>query len=154
MESNEVVIDDALLLQDRLMRSLHRNKDGHLAANRESHKTSISTEHNIATLYVYSIDDDGAYMLHEHYIFSHQPLSYKEWLALVIRECFELDAEKADSYHGVYGWLTNHLRITPMRTGDLFIKIDGEGATGVRLTFDSRKNKRNAHKEKKSKSRR
>lgn len=149
----ETVLDDAHLLQDRLVRSLHRNPDGHLATTREQHVASVLKEHNIATLYVYTVDEDS-YMLHEHYIFSHHPLTYRQWLTLVVRECFKLQETKTESYYGVYGWLTNHLQITPMRTGDLFIKIDSEGATGVRLTFNPRAPKPDAHKETKQTPRR
>jgi hypothetical protein len=38
----------------------------------------------------------------------------------------------------VYGWMTSFIRITPLRNGDLFIKIDKDGATGVRLAFSPR----------------
>lgn len=150
---SEQVLDDSILLQDRLLRSLHRNRDGHLASTRETHVQSILDEHNIATLYVYTADADS-YMLHEHYVFSHDPLSYKEWLKIVVKECFKIEADKSDTYYGVYGWLTSHLKITPMRTGDLFIKIDSEGATGVRLTFDSKTTKRNAYNKANKKTRR
>ena len=153
MESNEEVLDDSELLQDRLLRSLHRNKDGHLASSKKTHLESVDSGHNIATLYVYTFQDDS-YMLHSHYVYSHEPLQYKEWLDLVVRECFAIEADKTEAYHGIYGWTTGFLRITPMRNGDLFIKIDDDGATGVRLSFNPRTGKRNAHKEKKQKTRR
>lgn len=153
MYADDTVLDDSVLLQDRLLRSLHRNRDGHLSATRESHIQEITDEHNIATIYIYTADADS-YMLHEHYVFSHDPLSYKEWLKIVVRECFKIEADKSESYYGIYGWLTSHLKITPMRTGDLFIKIDAEGATGVRLSFDTAKAKRNAHNKTKQKTRR
>lgn len=152
LDVSETLLDDPMLLQVRLIKSLHRNRDGHLSASRKGHVESVSNEHNVATLYVYTVDGD-AYMLHEHYVFSHEPLQYKEWLQLVVRECFALEDNRSDTYYGVYGWLTNRLRITPMRTGDLFIKIDAEGATGVRLSFNTGKDKPNAHKEKKQKQR-
>jgi len=151
--NSDAPLDDAMLLQDRVLRSLHRSPDGHLAASRKAHKESVLDTHNVATLYVYTKEDDG-YTMHEHYVFSHQPLQYKEWLEVVIKECFQLEANKSEIFYGVYGWLTGHLRITPMRNGDLFIKIDAEGAKGVRLTFDPRKNSRRAHNEKKSKTKR
>lgn len=151
---SESVVDDAMLLQDRLLRSLHRNRDGHLAASRKTHFESVLEAHNIATLYVYTSDDIDSYMVHEHYIYSHTPLSYSEWLELVIFECCKLEDNKSESYYGVYGWLTSQLQITPMRTGDLFIKIDSEGATGVRLTFNSAETKRDAHNKEKPKARR
>ncbi len=91
-------------------------------------------------MYVYTKEPDG-YALHQHYVFSHESLSYKEWLKIVVRECFRLEDNASEIYYGVYGWLTNHMRITPMRTGDLFIKIDSEGVKGVRLTFNTRKDK-------------
>ena len=147
--SHDVVIDDAILLQDRLMRSLHRNSDGHLAASKKGHNDSVLSTHNIATLYIYTVDSDEAYMMHSHYIYSHDPLSYRNWLTLVIAECFKVEDNKSDTYYGVYGWLTGFMRITPMRTGDLFIKISEEGAKGVRLAFNTAKNKHEAYKKKK-----
>jgi hypothetical protein len=153
LATKDTVLDDSILLQDRLLRSLHRNREGHLASSRETHKTAIETEHNIATLYIYTADNDS-YMLHEHYVFSAEPLSYKDWLKIVIRECFRIEEDKSETYYGVYGWLTSHLKITPMRTGDLFIKIDSEGATGVRLSFDTKEAKRNAHNKTHKKTRR
>jgi hypothetical protein len=148
MASDSTVIDDSVLLQDRLMRSLHRNRDGHLSGSKKGHSDAVLETHNIATLYVYTADSDS-YMLHEHYIFSHTPLSYADWLKLVIRECFKIEESRSDSYYGIYGWMTNFLRITPMRTGDLFIKIDSEGAKGVRLTFNTGTDKYEAHNKKK-----
>jgi hypothetical protein len=150
--NDDSVLDDSELLQDRLLRSLHRNIDGHLSGSKKSHFESIDDTHNIATLYVYTFQDDS-YMLHTHYVYTHEPLRYKEWLQLVIRECFAIEADKTDVYHGIYGWVTGFLRITPMRNGDLFIKVDADGATGVRLSFNPRTGKQDAHKEKKSKSR-
>lgn len=151
--NEESILDDSELLQDRLLRSLHRNTDGHLAGSKKLHLESIEETHNVATLYIYTLDKD-TYMLHTHYVYSHEPLSYKEWLELVVRECFAIEEDKTDAYYGVYGWSTGYLRITPMRTGDLFIKIDADGATGVRLSFNPRTGKRNAHKETKQKSHR
>lgn len=153
MDASEVPLDDSILLQDRLLRSLHRNRDGHLAGSKKQHFDSVLETHNIATLYVYTADAES-YSLHEHYVFSHDPLSYKEWLDLVINECFALEDAGLRTYFGVYGWLTNYLRITPLRNGDLFIKIDSEGATGVRLTFNSGKNKHEAYNKAKQKAKR
>lgn len=150
MDASDAPLDDSVLLQDRLLRSLHRNKDGHLASSKKAHFGSVLETHNIATLYVYSANEEF-YALHEHYVFSHEPLSYKQWLDVVIRECFALEDAKLETYYGVYGWLTGYLRITPLRTGDLFIKIDSEGAKGVRLTFNTGKNKHETHNKKKSK---
>lgn len=132
------------------MRSLHRNRDGHLAGSKKTHIQSVEDEHNIATLYVYTVEDEF-YSLHEHYVYSHEPLQYKQWLELVVRECFKLEDNASDAYYGVFGWCTGKLRITPMRNGDLFIKVDSEGATGVRLSFDSGKNKHGTHKKAKQK---
>lgn len=146
--NDETIVDDPLLLQDRLMRSLHRNKDGHLAGSKKDHADAVLTTHNIATLYIYTVDSN-AYMLYEHYVFSHDPLTYQEWLALVVRECFKIEEAKSSTYYGIYGWLTNYMRITPMRNGDLFIKISDEGAKGVRLAFNTGKNNNEAHKKKK-----
>lgn len=143
MPSTEVVLDDEVLLLDRLMRSLHKNSDGHLSSHPRGHQQAISSAHNIAVLYVYTLDA-GAYMMHEHYVFSHEPQTYKQWLKLVLQECETLH-ESNENVYGVFGWLTSFMHITPLREGDLFIKIDKEGARGVRLTFSTRKSKRNAH---------
>lgn len=151
MESvEENVLDDSELLQDRLLRSLHRNRDGHLAGSKKTHEESIDESHNIATLYIYTVED-ATYMLHTHYVYTHEPLTYKEWLKAVIRECFAIEDDKTDAYYGIYGWCTGFLRVTPMRNGDLFIKVDSEGATGVRLSFSPRTGKRNAYNKTKSK---
>lgn len=133
---DDVVLDDSGLLLDRLLRSFHKNKDGHLAAGPRQHQESISETHNIAILYVYTLEA-GAYMLHEHYVFSHEPLTYKQWFKLVVSECHAIEDSDMKNFHGVYGWQTNYLQITPLREGDLFIKIDKDGARGVRLSFST-----------------
>lgn len=149
----ELILDDDGLLADRLLRSLHRNTDGHLSSSVRDHRESVLASHNIAVLYVYTVADD-AYMLHEHYVFSYETLSYEQWLLVAYAECKLLYTNPVKDFHGVYGWQTSYLRITPLRNGDLFIKIDKEGVTGVRLTFGPVSNKFDAHsKEKASKKR-
>ena len=140
------MLDDGGLLLDRLLRSLHKNSDGHLSGHPRGHKQAISPAHNIAVLYVYTLEA-GAYMMHEHYVFSHESQSYAQWRVLVLKECLALERSDAKNFYGVFGWLTSFLHITPLREGDLFIKIDKEGAKGVRLSFGPRKSKRNAHAE-------
>jgi hypothetical protein len=66
-----------------LLRSLHRNIDGHLAGSKKTHLESIDDTHNIATLYVYTFQDDAYMSSHMHYVYTHEPLRYKEWLQLV-----------------------------------------------------------------------
>jgi hypothetical protein len=145
MDFDDIVVDDGALLADRLVRSLHQNNDGHLAINQKAHESSIEEHHNVAILYIYTSFDDG-YVLHEHYVYSVDSLRYKEWKKIVIDECNKLELNKGDEWLGVYGWATAHIQVTPLRTGDLFIKIDKEGARGVRLTFDTRKTKRSSRK--------
>lgn len=134
--TRELVLDDGGLLVDRVLRSLHRNKEGHLSAHQRKHIQAIETSHNVAVLYVYTVEDDS-YMLHEHYVFSFKPCTYKRWFQIVQEEMERLRENMPDNFYGVYGWLTSYLQITPLRTGDLLIKIDAEGASGVRLTFGS-----------------
>jgi hypothetical protein len=145
MDLDDIVVDDGALLADRLVRSLHQNADGHLAINQKAHEASIEDGHNVAILYIYTSFEDG-YVMHEHYAYSKDSLRYNEWRKIVIEECKKLDRNKGDNWLGVYGWATAHVKVTPLRTGDLFIKVDKEGARGVRLTFDSRKTKRSPRK--------
>jgi hypothetical protein len=142
---DNIVVDDSDLLADRLVRSLHRNPDGHLSASQQQHKDSVEITHNVAVLYIYTVDA-GEYMLHEHYVYSDEPLSYNAWVDVVNDECLRLTENADKSFVGVHGWTTAHLKITPLRTGDLFIKIDIDGARGVRLTFDSAKTERKTRK--------
>lgn len=146
----EIVLDDDDLLRDRLLRTLHKNRDGHLCANEKGHEQAIQVHHNAGTLFVYSRESDGAYTLHEHYIYSEYPLDYKQWKTQVIAEA-ERVVDNNELVVGVYGWLTTAIPITPLRTGDLFIKIDKTGAHGVRISFDSAKVRRKARNEKTAK---
>jgi hypothetical protein len=141
---NDVILDDDDLLKDRLLRSLHRDANGHLAANRQHHENAVDGTHNVAILYVYT-HESRIYTLHEHYIYSAEPYSYKGWRLIVNDEIAKLVKASIKDFYGIYGWLTSTVHITPLRTGDMFIKIDSSGARGVRLTFDSRKDKREAH---------
>jgi hypothetical protein len=138
----EVVLDDDDLLRDRLLRTLHKNVDGHLAVDREAHKTAVADNHNAATLFVYTEEPD-AFTLHEHYIYSDKPLTYKQWNVNVQKEAHKILAN-LKTLHGIYGWLTTNIFITPLRNGDLFIKVDKNGAHGVRISFSPRKDKRKA----------
>lgn len=138
------MLDDEVLLMDRLLRSLHKNSDGHLSSHPRGHKQAVSNAHNIAVLYVYTLEA-GAYMMHEHYVFSHKSQTYDQWRKIVLEECQSLHRSGNENIYGVFGWLTSFMHITPLREGDLFIKIDKEGARGVRLTFGSGKSQRNAH---------
>lgn len=141
----DVVLDDSILLQDRLVRSLHRNNDGHLAGSHRGHETD--RDHNVAVLYVYTRDPDGLYTLHEHYAYSEKSLNYKEWCKYAHEEARKIAQQYSKKdLHGVYGWNTAFIQITPLRTGDLFIKIDEKGAHGVRLSFGSRTSKRQTRK--------
>lgn len=139
--TDALILDDGDLLRDRLLRSLHRNRDGHLAASARRHADQVSPMHNIAVLFVYTTHG-AAYSMHEHYIFSHDARPYRDWLRLVYAELDKLQRLDDGTLHGVYGWMTSVMRITPLRTGDLFIKIDSSGATGVRISFSAAKDKR------------
>jgi hypothetical protein len=143
----EGILDDDDLLKDRLLRSLHRNNDGHLAVQVKHHEKAVTESHNAAVLYIYT-RDGRAYTLHEHYVYSFDPRNYKEWNDAVKKEIERIILSKPKDWHGVYGWLTSTIVITPLRTGDLLIKVDKDGARGVRLSFDTRKAKHEAHKEK------
>lgn len=134
----DIVYDDSDLLADRLLRSLHRGKDGHLASAHNVHKAGVADEHNVAVLYCYTFDD-GLYTLHHHYVHSETPLTYKKWSDLALSEAKRLHRNSGPNFQGVYGWITSRVQITPLHTGDIFIKIDEEGARGVRLSFSSRK---------------
>lgn len=140
---DDIIVDDSELLMDRLVRSLHRNTDGHLAGNQQGHKESIELNHNVAVLYIYTVHEDG-YELGEHYIYSSEPRTYKSWLEAVNEEIDTLVDEADKTFLGVYGWATAHVKITPLRNGDLFIKVDKTGARGVRLSFSSKPNQRTA----------
>lgn len=151
---DEAVSDDGALLLDRLVRSLHRNKDGFLAPDERSPKHHIDSWHNAICLYIYTADEDGLYTLYTYYVFGgFEPHSYEEWKAIAFDAIDELNDKAEANFHGVYAWSTTTIRMTPIRTGDLFIAIDANGVRGVRITFDSRKDKREAHKGKKSKAR-
>lgn len=142
----DTVYDDEVLLADRVLRSLHRNQDGHLAPH-QRHKESVLGDHNVAILYLYLVEDD-AYVLGEHYVFAPDAVSYDHWRRIALHEVKSIYKQAGKELYGVYGWITGKIQITPLRTGDLFIKISKDGATGVRLTFSPRKIKRKTHSEK------
>lgn len=146
---DETILDDSVLLADRLLRSLHRNNDGHLGPNNNRHKDAVDGRHNVAVLFVYTKDQEE-YTLHEHYLHSAVPLSYKKWHVAVLTEVKQVIRHSGKNLHGVYGWSTAVVPITPLRTGDLFIKIDKDGARGVRLAFNTREAKRASRHEKKT----
>lgn len=138
---DDLVTDDGALLLDRLVRGLHRNKDGFLSANEKNPKHSIDEWHNAVCLYIYTIDDD-LYTLNTHYVYGGRDShTYDEWCAIANAEIDRLNLESGSNWHGVYGWSTTTIRITPIRNGDLFIAIDAEGARGVRISFSPRANK-------------
>lgn len=142
---DEVISDDGALVLDRLVRGLHRNDDGHLAINEKAHKKSVEENHNAACLYIYT-KDAGLYTLNTYYVYGgDNPNTYEEWREIVNTEIDSLNKQAGPNWHGVYGWNTTTIRITPMRTGDLFVAIDADGARGVRLAFNTRKDKREAH---------
>jgi hypothetical protein len=148
---DEAVSDDGALLLDRLVRSLHRNKDGFLAADERSPKHHVDDWHNAICLYIYTTDEDKLFTLNTHYVFGgFKPHNYTEWCAIAFSAIDELNKQAELGWHGVYAWSTTTIRMTPMRTGDLFIAVDVNGVRGVRLSFNSRKAKRETHKSKKS----
>jgi hypothetical protein len=149
----EEILDDSDLLRDRLLRSLHRDQNGHLAASRREHKNSVADQHNVAVLFLYSKEDE-AYTLHEYYMHHPKPANYWSWRRIVVEECKRLYRNRNwATWHGVYGWFTTFIQITPMRTNDLFIKVDATGATGVRLSFNRRGTQHETRTAKKAKQR-
>jgi hypothetical protein len=141
---DDVLVDDSALLGDRLVRSLHKSPTGHLSTNPKNHRDYIMEEHNVAILYVYTGTEKVGYEMHEHYIYSDLPCSYTEWGRMVAQEGRRLERQRVSNYLGVYGWQTGRVHITPLRNGDLFIKIDEQGAHGVRLSFGPRTAKQTA----------
>jgi len=150
VDADDLVLDDGALLADRLLRSLHRNDDGHLGPSYKHHENIIDPLHNVAILYVYTVEDD-AYSMYEHYVYSHDSHTYRQWRMIAHDEVDRLNKHATATFYGVYGWSTGRIQITPLRTGDLFIKIDKTGARGVRLTFGSREDQHAARKEATSK---
>ena len=143
----EAILDDDDLLKDRLLRSLHKNNHGHLSTTSHNHEKSVQAGHNACLLYIYTKQTD-AYTLHEHYIYSHESHTYREWKEIAHKEIDKLLEHRTKEFYGVYGWLTSTIVITPLRTGDLFIKVDKDGAHGVRISFDTAKAKHEAHNQK------
>lgn len=149
-EYDEVVSDDGALLLDRLVRSLHRNKDGFLSTNEKNPKASIDDWHNAVCLYIYTLDDE-LYTLNTYYVFGgFEPHKYEDWCAIAHSAIDDLNKLAGSNWHGVYGWSTTTIRVTPIRTNDLFIAIDAEGVRSVRVSFNPRKSKHAARKSKKS----
>lgn len=149
-EFDEIVTDDGALLLDRLVRSLHRNLDGFLSTDEKHPKRSIDEWHNAICLYIYAVDDDGFYTLNTYYVFGgYEPHSYEEWRKIAHETIDELNAHAGEGWHGVYGWSTTTIRVTPIRTGDLFVAVDADGVRSVRISFNTRKAKRATHKGKK-----
>jgi hypothetical protein len=148
-EFDEIVSDDGALLLDRLVRSLHRNADGFLSTDEKHPKRSIDEWHNAICLYIYACDD-GLYTLNTYYVYGgHDPHSYEEWRTIAHETIDELNKNASSNWHGVYGWSTTTIRVTPIRTGDLFVAIDADGVRSVRISFNPRKAKRDAHSRKK-----
>lgn len=143
---DELAVDDGALLLDRLVRSLHRNRDGFLSADEKHPNAGIDERHNAACLYIYTVDED-LYTLNTYYVYGgKEPHTYEEWREIAHDAVDELNANATENWHGVYGWSTTTLRITPIRTGDLFIAIDAAGVRGVRISFNTGKNKHASHK--------
>lgn len=94
------------------------------------------------------------YTLADHYVYSPSQHSYKHWRKLVYAELATLEKNPPSAWYGAYGWLTSAIQITPLRTGDLFVAIDANGARGVRISFDTGTNQRKAHNETHKKARR
>lgn len=147
----DTVYDDDVLLADAVLRTLHRNRDGHLAPH-QRHKESVLGDHNVAILYLYLIEDD-AYVLAEHYVYSPDSINYNQWCKIAVAEVAHIHKQAGNELHGVFGWITGKIQITPLRTGDLFIKINKDGASGVRLSFSARKAKQHARSKKTAKTR-
>lgn len=150
-DSDEIVSDDGALLLDRLVRSLHRNADGFLAVDERNPKHHIDEWHNAVCLYIYAVDSDGFYTLNTYYVYGGNELHrYEDWRTICFDAVDELNRQrKGDNWYGVYGWSTTTIRVTPLRTGDLFIAVDADGVRSVRVTFSTRKDKRAAHKSEK-----
>lgn len=141
MSDEENILDDADLLKDRLLRSLHRDSNGHLSSDRKKHKTDVEKSHNVAVLFIYAQADDavGMFTLHERYLYSDRPLNYWSWRRIVHDECRRTASTWGNNLLGIFGWFTASIQVTPLREGDLFIKVDDAGATGVRIAFSARK---------------
>jgi hypothetical protein len=145
-EYDEAISDDGALLLDRLVRSLHRNKDGFLSTDEKHPKRSIDPWHNAVCLYIYAIDADEFYTLNTYYVFGgYEPHSYEEWRDIAFEAVDELNEQQQPNWFGVYAWSTTTIRVTPIRTGDLFIAVDVNGVRSVRVTFNSRKAKHASH---------
>jgi hypothetical protein len=143
-EWDEAISDDGALLLDRLVRSLYRNKDGFLCVDERAQKSGVDEQHNAVCLYIYTADENGFYTLSTYYVYGgKEPHSYEEWRAIAFESVDELK-DSADIDISVYGWSTTTIRVTPIRTGDLFICVDENGVRGVRITFNTRKAKREA----------
>lgn len=149
-EYDEAITDDGALLLDRLVRSLHRNADGFLSPDERNPKHHIDEMHNAVCLYIYAADDDGFYTLNTHYIYGgEEQHTYEEWREITFDAVDDLNLQKAVNWFGIYGWSTTTIRVTPIRTGDLFIAVDTDGVRSVRVSFDTRKAKRASHTRKK-----
>lgn len=145
-EHDEVISDDGALLLDRLVRSLYRNADGFLAPDERNPKYHVDEWHNAICLYIYVLDVDGFYTLHTYYVYGgSDPHSYDDWRAIAFDAVDELNKQQTDTWQGVYGWSTTTIRVTPIRTGDLFVAVDDAGVRSVRVSFNTRKAKRAAH---------
>lgn len=128
-------------LQERWLASLHKNSDGHLASDAQAHRHAVQSSHNVAVVYFWQqIEWEGSTVavLHHEYIHSAQPLPYQDWLARVRHARNTLAVHEWPGFMGFQGWLTQKLKITPLRNNDLLIKIDEKGARGVRITFSRR----------------
>lgn len=150
-EYDDVVTDDGALLLDKIVRSLYRNKDGFLTTDAKHPHRSIDDWHNAVCLYIYTVDD-GLYALNTYYVHAgdEEPHSYEEWRSIAFDAADNLNAQAKQNWHGIYGWSTTTIRITPIRNNDLFIAIDPDGVRHVRVSFNTGKTKRETQKGKKS----
>lgn len=137
----DVLLSDARLTLDRLIRSLYQNKDGLLCTNEKNHKTAIDDNHNALCLYVYYKEaKEEAYYLDVFYVYvAYPPESYAEWVQAAHESTDRLNAHPPDGFFGVYGWTTTVIKVTPIRTDDMLIAVDKQGARGVRISFDTRR---------------
>jgi hypothetical protein len=137
-DDGETIHDDGKLTLDRLVRSLYRNKDGLLCVNEKNHKSAIDEMHNAICLYIY-YQEAGMYMIDAYYVYAYdKPESYEEWCEIAWSAVDELNEKPPQGFYGVYGWITTNIRVSVIRNGDMMIKVDAEGATGVRISFNRR----------------
>jgi hypothetical protein len=143
------------VLKRNLLTSLHRNTALHLSANRQKHE--IGENHNCVTLFFFMKaelpdvpdDSDDHCCVQEVKLFHYTPLTYDQWLTLVNKEHKKYPQRPKGNFICFYGWRTYHLPVTPIRNGDIWIKVDNEGVRHVCFSFGQRKIHRDNKDEKK-----